>query len=312
MQGTAAEVASIQEHTQEQPPKKESSRTTDSRSIAAALKTKQPSGGTPKVVSKPAQKSPSRRTKVLPTERITFARQLDLLRGWAAASGPLRKVVTNNEVAKIIDMQPSTVSIANAFFSSIGLLTKTDGGFVPADDLTAFLRAYDWNKETAAQKLAPTLSKAWFYEALSSKLEFGPRAEADCLQDLADVSNAGPEWRPNLRLLLEYLAAAGLIQRDGTMVRKGSTNMSAATPPASSASEPAPTPAKQEGPPAAAQDAAKLMPSLFGTTEGQVQFNIAVKVNMGEFATWQADRIAAFFGGIAQVLAAKAKVEQSE
>jgi succinate-acetate transporter protein len=33
---------------------------------------------------------------------------------------------------------------------------------------------------------------------------------------------------------------------------------------------------------------------------------------MGEFSNWQADRIAAFFGGIAQVLAAKAKVEKAE
>jgi len=59
---------------------------------------------------------------------------LDILRGWAAASGPLRKVVNNIEVAKVIDMQPSTVSLNNAFYSSVGLLNKSEGGYAPAED----------------------------------------------------------------------------------------------------------------------------------------------------------------------------------
>lgn len=45
-------------------------------------------------------------------------------------------------------------------------------------------------------------------------------------------------------------------------------------------------------------------------TEGVVQFHISVRVDMGEFANWRPDRIAAFFGGIATVLAAKAAVEK--
>jgi hypothetical protein len=46
-------------------------------------------------------------------------------------------------------------------------------------------------------------------------------------------------------------------------------------------------------------------------TEGVVQFHISVKVEMAEFSNWKPDRIAAFFGGIAQVLAAKAAVEKN-
>jgi hypothetical protein len=258
---------------------------------------------------KPVKTTASRPTKFLPSERITFARQLDILRGWAAASGPLRKVVSNTEVAKVVTMQPSTVSLNNAFYSSIGLLNKAEGGYAPAEDVTAFLRAYDWNKDTAAQKLAPILSKAWFYEALASKLEFGSRSEVDCLQDLGDAANASQEYRANLRILLEYLNAAGLIQRDGDMVKKGGMNMATSSAQASQSESPAPP--KQETV-NVGDSMSKTMPSLFGTTEGQVQFNIAVKVNMGEFSTWQADRIAAFFNGIAQVLAAKAKMENSE
>jgi hypothetical protein len=304
MQPTKAEVPSVQTNPQEQ-----QARTQTRFDGAPSANIKRfPRGKESPKAKKAEKQTASRPTKFLPSERITFARQLDILRGWAAASGPLRKVVSNIEVAKVVDMQPSTVSLNNAFYSSIGLLVKADGGYAPAEEVTAFLRGYDWNKETAAQKLAPILSRSWFYEALASKLEFGPRSEVDCLQDLGDAANASQGYKSNLKMLLEYLAAAGLVQREGDMVRKGGTNMA---PAAVQANSPEPSaPSKQEV--ALADSMSKTMPSLFGTTEGQVQFNIAVKVNMGEFATWQADRIASFFSGIAQVLAAKAKVEQSE
>jgi hypothetical protein len=46
-------------------------------------------------------------------------------------------------------------------------------------------------------------------------------------------------------------------------------------------------------------------------TGGSVQFNISVKVDMTEFANWPPDLVTAFFGGIAQVLSAKAAVEKA-
>ena len=45
-------------------------------------------------------------------------------------------------------------------------------------------------------------------------------------------------------------------------------------------------------------------------TEGTIQFHVSVRVDMTEFAGWKADRITAFFGGIAQVLAAKGDLEK--
>ena len=45
---------------------------------------------------------------------------------------------------------------------------------------------------------------------------------------------------------------------------------------------------------------------------GTVNFNVSVRVEMTEFATWKPERIAAFFNGMAQVLAAKANVEKAE
>jgi len=43
---------------------------------------------------------------------------------------------------------------------------------------------------------------------------------------------------------------------------------------------------------------------------GVVQFVVNVRVEMSEMRNWRPERIAAFFAGIAQVLAAKGSVEQ--
>src|SRR5262249_39783769 len=108
-----------------------------------------------KALRKPLRKttmpsSGSKPNKFLPTDRITFPRQLDLLRGWAAASGPTSKIVSNNDVGPIVKMTGSTVSMNNAFYAQCGFLVKADGGYVPTPDVFAFLRAYEWSPDTAA------------------------------------------------------------------------------------------------------------------------------------------------------------------
>jgi hypothetical protein len=43
--------------------------------------------------------------------------------------------------------------------------------------------------------------------------------------------------------------------------------------------------------------------------EGYVDFHVAIRVGTAEFSTWRPERISAFFGGIAQVLAAKGRMD---
>jgi hypothetical protein len=249
--------------------------------------------------------SGSKPNKFLPTDRITFIRQLDILRGWAAASGPTNKVVSNNDVADIVKMQSSTVSVGNAFFSQNGFLIKADGGYIPAAEIFSFLRAYEWSPETAANKLAPILSKTWFAEELLPRLTFAPLTTDEAIQHLADSCNAGPDYRGQLRYLLDYLAAGGLVEWDGAQVRKGSATVTATTAPNTD------IPQTPSNPPPTTEPSKRVAPTFFGTTEGAVNFNVSVRVDMGEFASWKPERIAAFFNGMAQVLAAKADVEKS-
>lgn len=240
--------------------------------------------------------------KPLPTERINFSKQLDLLRAYAAVSGPSGKTVTNREVADVVKMAEGTASMANSFFGDIGFLKKGDGGYLPAPEVANYLHAYEWNPESAAQKLAPLISASWFWQAVSPKLSFRPMEESEVISTLAEAASAPPKYKNQIRSLIDYMEAAGLISRDGTQIRARSGTQAAGLPIAASA---------DRAPIAPEREAKGSVTSAFSQApEGIVQFHISVKVDMGEFAGWRPDRIAAFFGGIAQVLAAKGAIEK--
>ncbi len=245
--------------------------------------------------------------KTLPTDRINFSRQLDIVRAYAAL-GTSGKPVTNADVGEMMKMQPSTVSLTNAFLSSVGLITRAEGGgYSPAPEVISFLRANEWTPETAAHELAPKIQQSWFAEILLPKVSFSPMSEEAALAKLSDAAQAGPIYRNQLRMLLDYMQASGLISREGgqiTLPKNGSSSTITSRPEVSS------TPRTQEQPEAVAKGASATS-TLFGrTTEGALHFNVSVKVDMKEMEGWRPDRIAALFAGIAQVLAAKADVER--
>lgn len=243
-----------------------------------------------------------RPTKTLPTERITHPKQLDLLRAYAAVHATTAKAVSNNDVAEIVKFTASTVSMANAFFADSGLLTRADGGYVPSASVVNYQRAYEWNKETASHKLAPVISETWFARALTPKLNFGPMEEAEAIAALAEAAAAGPDYRLQLKVCVDYMVAAGLAEREGTTLKASRASSAAATNGGHMAQ-----PELREPP---LSKTAAIATTFSTPAEGIVQFNISVKVNAQDFAGWSPDRITAFFGGIAQVLAAKGAIER--
>jgi hypothetical protein len=156
-------------------------------------------------------------TEVLPTRRIAFGKQLDLLRAYAAAGaggGP----VGNQEVAELVGMSPQTTSLANGFFIACGLITRAERGFAPAPEVVRFQRAYQWSPETAAHELAPVIDRSWFAQALQPPLALGRITDAKAMAILGSASNATKHRSAELRLLIDYLEASGLIVRtDGHM-----------------------------------------------------------------------------------------------
>jgi len=270
--------------------------------VAEPIQISQGSKKTPEQPATQAAPKKVRPTKVIPTERLTVKKQLDILRAFAAASGPNGKPVTNREVADILKMADTSVSLANYLFTETGLLAKGSNGFVPSADVMSYSRAYEWNPATAAHKLAPAFAKTWFAEALTPKLSFRSMEEDEAINTLADISAAAPDYRPNLKMLIEFLDSVGIVQREGTMVKlaRGATTDAATTESPAVPERETPAPVRST-----------ITTAFNQPTEGVVQFHVSVKVEMAEFANWRPDRIAAFFAGIAQVLAAKAAIEQN-
>lgn len=187
--------------------------------------------------------------KVLPTDRMTCATGLEILRAYVAASGPTLNPVTNQEVADVVKLHKSTPSLVNNFFVDVGFLVRHEKGLVPTKNVLEFARSYAWNPDTATMKLAPLLSDNWFWKALSPRLAFSPLSENEAVAILADAATATPDHKGQLRVILDYLEAVRLIAREGGQIRRvegtpppAGNNIPAANGFASRGDEPPPPP----------------------------------------------------------------------
>jgi hypothetical protein len=177
-------------------------------------------------------------SEILPTSRISFGKQLDLLRAYAAASGAAIKPVSLGDVAPIVGMASSTVSLASPFFNSVGLVTRTDGGFVPADAVLSFAQMHQWDPGKAGRELQSLLRPTWFAEVLVPRLSFDSLREDDALAIVSGAAGATPKARAQLRMLLEYMEVAGLIEREGDLVRGANGAKDAASRPRAATASP--------------------------------------------------------------------------
>jgi hypothetical protein len=260
-----------------------------------------PGGSSPPA---PQQRKKARPKKTLPTDRIAFPKQLDILRAHAIESNEGEKAATNIKIGEFVGMSHGTVSLANPFFVDVGLLVKSNGSHLPSREVIEFSRATQWGDEQAGHKLAPRLREAWFGKSILRRLSFKPTMDEDeALRQLAQDASAPPEYRAQVALLLAFLEVAGLIERDGSQIR-----MTGPSPPP----EPTAPPPKTAGAAPGQDPPMQTNPLLLPQPEGGVTFQIGVQVDLAELRGWDADRIASFFAGMAQVLAAKGGLERQD
>ena len=251
----------------------------------------------------PESAQKSKPTKTLPTDRISVAKQLEILRAYVAASANGTKAATVGEAAEIVKMAPTTIQIAHAFLASVNLINRNGtGAYTVSADALSFLKAFEWDRETASHKLGPTFRNSWFGQALMPRITFGPIDEKTAIGVLAEASNAAPEYEDQLRMLIEFMAAGGLVVREAGQVRPRPAL-------APEAQAPVPSAQRAQEPQEPAVNASRLNTSV-QAAPGKFNLNISVEVDMAEFATWRPERIQAFFRGVAEVLAAKADVEK--
>lgn len=258
---------------------------------------------------KSAAADPAQPTRKLPSERIAFTKQIDILRAYGLASSGGTKAVHYSQAAEVVKMSANTVSLMNTFMVDNGFVQKSGNDFIPDKALIEFAQAYSWNPETASKKLAPLILRTWFGERMTMRLKFRAMPMGELISDLAGQVSAAPEFKSNIETLIEYGVAAGLVRRDGNQLSLGDiSDAPTAEVQHPSTESPMPQPEPKTDP--MSRPAPGSVGTGFMSTEGGVQFHVAIKVDMKEMAGWTPDRITAFFSGLAQVLAAKKGTEQ--
>lgn len=257
-------------------------------------------------VGKGAKAARPKTSHPLPTERIARTKQLEMVRAYGQLSANGASV-NAAEVATMVGLTTSTMSLANGFLTDVGLLVRTTDGLAPNSDVINFARAYEWNAETAGEKLAPTFESSWIGAALLRKIRFRAHTKQEALALLADASGASASHKGQLEDILEMLVFAALVAIEGDNVRAGKLLQSsgggqAATPAAQQPEAPAAVVQKPVEPavPAAAQQAPG------------VSFNISMSVTMAEIATLTPDKITAFFTGVAAVMKIQSEIDAAK
>lgn len=269
-------------------------------------------GGDKQATPPPAKKQPKTKpSRYLPTERVTINKQFDLLRAYVAASGHENKPVKVNDVASVVAMNPSTISMVNPFLIDAKFLHRTEGGIIPSTEVQNYAKTYEWDKERANEELAPIVENSWFYQELKGKLAFRAIEEAEAITDLAKAVNASTDYKTNLTLLIDYMEAAKVIQRDGSRIKairvNGAEKQLSVEKQQPAMSESQPQKEREQSQPKPQNTTSFMQPA-----QGVIQFHVSVKVDMTEFAGWSPERIQAFFAGVAQVLAAKNSGDSEE
>jgi hypothetical protein len=162
-----------------------------------------------------AKRERSTLTKVLPTDRIQFDRQVEILKAYAAiyeANGG--NPVTNDEAGDTLTpkFSGSTLTQAVPFFTDIGLIERVEGGkFVPGRELLAYNKARQWSEAEAREKLRPLFEKTWFYKCLIPRLQLAPQPVENCLAVFSEESKAQKDYEPRLKALIDFLVLAGVV-----------------------------------------------------------------------------------------------------
>lgn len=238
-------------------------------------------------------------SKKLPTFRVGFSKQMDALRAYAMLSDGGNKPVHYSRVAEIIKVHEANVSSMNPFFLENGFILKATNGHLPAPQVVNYNRAFSWNQETAAGQLRALVGDTWFGMELTQRLSFRAMSEDAAIEVLAGKCNAGPEAKPQLRILIDFSEAAGVVARANGQLTLGAVMGPEDLEP------PLDTP-KPESPAPAAPPVSVVSPApARHATEGGINFDVSINVSMAEMRDWTPERIASFFAGMAQVLAAK-------
>jgi hypothetical protein len=160
-----------------------------------------------------------RASKSLPTDRLKFEAQVELLGRFARLSGHGKRAVTSEEVAQAHGVSPNTASLNNGFYVESGWLERTGRGrYVATDALLEYSRRVQFDPSNAAKAaglLAAPARNSWYWRALEAQLQHGHLPRPEALVILSSEADAVNDYRPQLENILEWLRFLCLISTEG-------------------------------------------------------------------------------------------------
>jgi hypothetical protein len=180
-----------------------------------------PAPDTPLQSTQKAKRERSNLCKVLPTDRIAFDRQVEILRAYAACyESNGGKPVSNRQAGETLTpkFSASTLGVAVPFFTDISLLTRNGNEFVPSPELVAWNQAVALSPSEAKRKLRAPFENTWFYKLLTPRLRLSAQSITECVGILAVEAKAEEGHLERVAPLIEFLELAGIVEITGTMV----------------------------------------------------------------------------------------------
>lgn len=176
-----------------------------------------------------AQKQRAERS--LPTDRMTFDKQVEALRSIAQIGGNGKRPVTAEDISPNVGLKGGTGGLSNKFFRDSGWIVSAGrGAYAAADPLMQYHRHLNvdpLDSHGARKYLAASARNSWYWEALEPMLEGGVR-QTMALHALSKEAGANDHTH-QLQTLLDWVEWLGLIRRDGDLVFPGASEASGPT-----------------------------------------------------------------------------------
>lgn len=170
----------------------------------------------PSAPEKPAARRIRTPTKFpLPSERFPFGRHFEVLDRFMAVSRNGKEAV-NAASVEGEGLPAQSAQLSTGFLTSIGLLEEPERGkFKPSAEAMRFLMTKSVSEDRARPILRGLIDNSWFADAARSLLaKRNTVTDEDLRTELALVAGTHGERKADaLRILIEYLLYAGIVQR---------------------------------------------------------------------------------------------------
>ena len=242
----------------------------------------------------------------LPTDRLSMEKQKAVLKAFVVGGQGGTQPVSNSKLSTLTRIAEVTVPLNNAFFESVGLITRAGRGLYMATEPTReYVRASSFKEDAAGRTLADTFADTWFFAAVRDRLNMAPATKSEMIEVLAQVASTDSSYGPQIAFLLDWLEYAELIRFDGEQVilnaeKKYAVLISPKDEPKSAIVTPEPAVAEGKKPTTVALDSPSAVLAI--------SFELALTND--DLEKLMAEQIHALFTGVGQIASIKAALSK--